>query len=535
MVEGSSSSGGVTRRRALAVGGVALGGAAVAACGGGGSSKSGTTSPQAGSPATGTQKIQPGGVMRVGVSGGGSTETLDPAKAQSDGDIQRAYVLYEALAQRDPDYKLEMVMAETIEPKAKGKVWIVRLRDGVEFHNGKTMTADDVLYTWKRILDPKFPNVAVGRLRTVDMKATKKIDDRTIEVHLIAPNVAWPENLGGSFTRIVPEGFDPRSPVGTGPFKYKSFKAGERSTFVKFENYWRTGQPHFDQLDFINFSDDTARVNALVGGQVDAITNLPSSQIGTVKANPKLKPIIGPTGNYQPFTMRVDKAPFDDVRVRTAFRLMVDRKQMIDQALSGQGAVANDMFARYDASTSSIPQREQDIEQAKSLLKAAGRSDLTVELVTAPIFAGVVEAATVFAQQAKAAGVNVKVRKVDGGTFFGPQYLKWPFAQDFWLSNMFIPQCFQCVLPTSPLNETHYDNPKFTNLVTQLSAELDETKRNELIVEAQKILHDDGGYIIWSFSNSVDATSAKVTGIKPSKYGGPLGNAGFGAAGFVAT
>jgi len=536
MADRSLDSSGMTRRGALAVGGVALGGGLLAACGGGSSgSSSGTTARQAGSPASGTQAIRKGGVMRVGVSGGGSADTLDPAKANSDADIQRSYVLYEALAQRDPDYKLEMVMAEEIEAGPKGASWTVRLRDGIEFHNGKTMTADDVLYTWKRILDPKFPNVAVGRLKTIDMKRTKKLDARTIRVHLVAPNVEWPENLGGSFTRIVPEGFDPKSPVGTGAFKFKSFKPGERSTFVKFENYWRSGQPYLDQLDYIDFADDTSKVNALVGGQVDAITSLPPSQIAAVKGNPKLKLLIGPTGNWQPFTMRVDAAPFNDVRVRQAFRLIVDRKQMIDQALGGQGDVANDMYARFDRSAASLPQREQDVEQAKSLLKAAGRSDLTVELVTSPIFVGVVEAATVFAQQAKAAGVNVKVRKVDGGTFFGPQYLKWPFAQDFWLSNLFIPQATQCSLPTSPLNETHWDDPTFTKLVADISAELDDAKRAQLTLEAQKILYDKGGYIVWSFSNTIDATSAKVGGLRPSKYGAALGNAGFNAAGFVAT
>ena len=147
--------------------------------------------------------------------------------------------------------------------------------------------------------------------------------------------------------------------------------------------------------------------------------------------------------------MRVDQAPFDDVRVRQAFRLIVDREQMVQQVLSGHGSVANDLYARYDpVYASDLPQRQQDLEQAKSLLKQAGREGLSVELVTAPVFQGIVEAAQVFAEQAKGAGVNVKVRKVDSGTFYGDNYLRWPFAQDFWASRVYLSQVAQGDLPS---------------------------------------------------------------------------------------
>ena len=139
-----------------------------------------------------------------------------------------------------------------------------------------------------------------------------------------------------------------------------------------------------------------------MGGQVHVIDNVPFAQTVPLGMTPGLKTLVAKTGGWLPFTMRVDQAPFSDVRVRQAMRLIVDRPQMIAQALSGQGSVANDLFSPFDPSFNhSLPQRHQDLDQAKSLLKAAGHADLAVELVTGDVAAGLVEAAQVFAQQAQ--------------------------------------------------------------------------------------------------------------------------------------
>ncbi len=304
--------------------------------------------------------------------------------------------------------------------------------------------------------------------------------------------------------------------------------------FKKFPNYWQTGKPHVDSLTIIDFTDDTARVNALLGGQVQAIDNLPTGQISQVQGTSGLKVLIAQTGEWQPFTMRVDQPPFSDVRVRQAFRLIVDRPQMVEQVLSGQGRIANDMYSPFDpAYNSSLPQRTQDLEQAKSLLKQAGHSGLTVQLVTAPVFQGVVQAAEVFAQQASGAGVNVQLRKLDTGTFYGPNYLKWTFAQDFWATREYLPQVAQGSLPNSPFNETHWADPAFMKLINQARAELDPAKRTQLIHEAEQIEYESGGYIIPYFSNQIDAYSSKLTGFIPPRSGFPLGNYWFKNVGYV--
>jgi peptide/nickel transport system substrate-binding protein len=222
------------------------------------------------------------------------------------------------------------------------------------------------------------------------------------------------------------------------------------------------------------------------------------------------------------------------VKVRQAMRLLVDREQMISQVLSGQGRVANDLYSPYDpAYNNDLPQRHQDLDQAKSLLRQAGQSDLRVELVTSPVFQGIVEAAQVIAEQAKGAGVTINVRKVDTGTFYGDNYLSWTFAQDFWATRTYLSQVAQGSLPDSPYNETHWKDPEFLDLIGQARAELDDAKRTELLKAAQKIEWERGGLIVWSFSNQIDAYNTTVGGFEPAKSGFPLTNYGFRRVGFV--
>jgi peptide/nickel transport system substrate-binding protein len=150
------------------------------------------------------------------------------------------------------------------------------------------------------------------------------------------------------------------------------------------------------------------------------------------------------------------------------------------------------------------------------------------------VFQGIVEAAQVFAEQAKGAGVTVKVRKVDTGTFYGDNYLKWPFAQDFWASRVYLAQVAQGDLPNSPFNETHWGKGQFESLINQARGEIDDTKRADILHQAQQMQYDQGGYIIPYFSNIIDAYSAKVSGFVPAKSGFPFGNYWLKNVGFVA-
>jgi peptide/nickel transport system substrate-binding protein len=351
----------------------------------------------------------------------------------------------------------------------------------------------------------------------------KKVDERTVEFTLTEPNSVFDEALGYYINCIMPQDWNAETPVGTGPFKLTDFKPGEQFTFVRNENYF--GQiPYVDDLTVIEFADTTARVNALLGGSVEAISDLPSAQIQVVEGA-GMKPLDAKTGAWQPIYMNLESKPFTDLKVRQAFKLIPDRPVMIEQAYAGFGTLANDMYAPFDPGyPQDVEQRAQDLEQAKSLLKQAGYSDLSVTLVTSDaVGSGVVAAAQVFAEQAKGAGVKVKVDKVESGVIYGDRYLSWPFSQDFWYTHNYLTQVTGASLPTAPYNATHWADDEWLAIVQEAFKTGDVAKRNELIAAAQKIQWEKDGLIIWAFNDQVDGYNGqKIGGVVPDKGGVPL-------------
>jgi peptide/nickel transport system substrate-binding protein len=367
---------------------------------------------------------------------------------------------------------------------------------------------------------------------SIDPNGLKKLDKYTVRMHLLRKDANLLDELAQYTCNIVPVGYNrwPAKQIGTGPYMLKSFTPGQRSVHVRNPNYWRHGQPYFDQVVVIDFPDDTARVNALLAGQVDAITDVPPAQVAVINGHSNTHVLESPSANWTPICMRVDQAPFTDVRVRQAFRLIANRPQMVAQALSGHGHIGNDLYGPFDELYDrALPQRHQDIEKAKSLLKAAGQSGLTIDLNSTNGALGQNEGALVFAQQAKAAGVNINVKQLDSGAFYGDQYLKWVFSTDFWGSRNYLSQVASCAIPTAPFNETHWNNPTFNALYTQALATVDEQKRAAIVHEMQTMEYDNGGYIIWGFSTLLDGYSKKVQGFHSNDRGIlPLNGFGYG-------
>ncbi|GGF44077.1 ABC transporter substrate-binding protein [Marmoricola endophyticus] len=469
-----------------------------------------------------------GGVLIHGATGGSTKDTLDPHSPVTAPDIARCCNLYEPLLFWDENYQIAPALAESIEPSADAKTWTVKLRQGVTFHNGKSVTPEDVLFSIKRVADPKAPTSAgVALAPIIDFDGTKKVDASTLTIALKTPYAVLDYLLAEYTFGIIPTDFDIKKPVGTGPFSYQSFTPGKSSTFAKYADYWGD-VAKIDQLQIQDFSDANAQINALQAGQVQTVDNLPYNLIDSVKGQGG-QVLETQSGAWVPFTMRVDQKPFSDNRVRQAMRLIVDRQQMIDQALSGKGTLGNDLYAPFDdAYAKELPQREQDVEQARSLLKSAGAEGLQVQLFTGDDIGSVApSAAALFKQQAKQAGVDVRVVKKN--PFYGDDYLKYTFAQDFWNTRNYIPQAAVCALKSGTYNETHFDNAKFAGLISSAQAQTDDAKRNSLLQDAQKIEYDEGGYIIWGFRRQVDAVAANVKGVSTSKYL-PLGSYRFNKA-----
>jgi peptide/nickel transport system substrate-binding protein len=505
----------VSRRQLFAgTAGLAVVGGLAAACGS--SSSPGTSSISVGG------KPKRGGSFRLGVTGGGSKDIMDGQNIITKPDQARLVSAFETLLLFDENYQLtNNGLAESVTQDSPTQ-YTIRLRQGIEFQNGKTMTADDVIYSFQRIGTKGNGLTGYAATATMDIAGMKKLDPHTVRLPLKTPDSTVPQTLGSYTFTVVPVGYQayPRPQIGTGAYKLKSFTPGQQSVHERNPNYWRSGEPYFETVTIIDFSDSTAQVNGLLGGQIDAMTDLPPSQVKVVQGR-GMGALVSKTGGWLPICMAIDLPPFNDVRVRQAMRLLVDRQGMLEQVASGYGFIGNDLYAPFDPGYDhALPQRQQDIAQAKSLLRAAGHENLSVDLHTTNGAAGMVETATVFANQASAAGVKINV--INDPNYYGNQYLKLAFSVDFWGTRAYLNQVQQGSLPNSPYNETHWP-PKsgtgsnFESLYSQALATTDPAKRIQIEQEMQQIEYNIGGYIIPFFGGLIDAYAANVKGLKPSK------------------
>jgi peptide/nickel transport system substrate-binding protein len=513
----------VTRREILRTGGAftlsMAGLGLLAGCGGGGG---GSATTAGGTTQAGGAAVR-GGTLRVGLTTGGSAETINPAQTLNSPDISRVYALYDQLYTVKPNLEVAPSLVSESDVSADAKTWTLRIRDGVTFHNGKEMTADDVVWSLRQWTKPEHHAYdTVGHL--LARNGVRKVDPYTVRLQLKDPNARLTELLGGSAMSIIVDGDDGSSNVGSGPFKFGSFTQGQESVFPANKDYWQTGKPYVDELRIISsFSDDTARVNALRGGEIDIAAALPFLQAKQIQdRGAGLKLLNSESPAFQAMYMRVDKPPFDDVRVRQALRLAIDRQQLVDQVFMGLGTVGNDVPGKGVPFSLTDLTRERDVEQAKSLLKAAGQENLRVTLQTSSAGSGFVESAALFKEQARAAGITIDIKREEPGQYFntGTLYLNMPFAQTYWLSVYNLQTFWSSTLtPSSTTNETHWpSSARERRLFAEANAAVDETRAAEAWGELQRQQYDEGGYIIWGQQNLLDGLADNVQGMTPSRY-----------------
>lgn len=491
---------------ALLSGGLALGTDLLSACG-------------KDAPATATGgKPQRGGKARIAIISGAQTGNLDAHKPLGTGSF-RGWALYSKLWEWNRQANPELALAEFADVNADATQWTIRLRKGLEFHHGKSIRAEDVIYSLRRLTDPALASPYGSYIPGLQRDGIRALDPLTVTIpfeqgHGLA---ALPE-LWMSWGGIVPTDYDPvKNPVGAGPYRLKSFTPGQRSVFSRFENYYKPDQPWLDEVEIIDFKDPIARLQAMQTGQVDVAPTIGFEQLAFFKSSDQFQLVSSETDGWQGFAMNLSKAPFDDPRVAKAFRLIADREELVKRVLHGQGRVANDLYSPSDpAFDHTIPQRRRDIAEARSLLRSAGHGGgLTVELVTTAGAGG--NAAIVFAQQAREAGVTVKIRLVDDSIFAGPDKNNWTFSTVSGVSRPFLLTLQQHDGPRSAGNKTHFNDAEFTRLVTQAAAQPDVEKRKALVSAAQRIQHDKGGLLIWGFSNNQDAAANAIGGVTPDR------------------
>ena len=481
-----------------------------------------------------------GGDLKVGLTGGGSTDTLNPFYGGISAiGTARAQQLYQPLVQLANNAQLQYVLADEIVPNGSTSNWIIRLKKGVTFHDGKPFGADDVIYTLQTILNPKKPLGGALVLSPVKVNGLKKVDNLTVEVPMSLPFGSFPEQLAAFwyFLYVAPDGWTQNDkPNGTGPFMYKSFTPGQQSVFVRNKNYWKAGLPYLDSVTILDFSDPTAVLNALTSNVIDCTGQLTGTQVRVLQSSPGVKAVPSQTGAIQPFTMRVDKAPFNNVNVRQAFRYLINRPEFIETTLDGYGTLASDVTSPYDPDFDHGLHRVQDLDLAKHLLKKAGYdNDLTVTLYTSlAVSSSTLSMATLFKQQAAAVGVTVNLNQVSASDFFGPNYYtKVPFSQIYYDYSPYLSQVAQTFLPTSPFLETHFNDPQYTKLYYEANKTQNASLQREIEYEMQTIDFNQGGYIIPCFVDSLDAYSTNLVGYQKGEVGEPLGNFNFEDYSFV--
>ena len=508
-----------SRRDLLRAGGLlgsaALTGPMLAACG---SSSGGTSSPG---------KLQRGGTLRMGVLGGSSSDTVTASAAVAPPDFARLSALYNKLADLDKDGNIVPVLAESIESNPDASVYTIRLRQGVTFHNGKTLTPQDVIYSLQRVVSNSY--VAAPQLSAVNFNNIAIMDPLTLRLTLDQPSVLFKMGISaqGGPVNIVPVGYNPAAPVGTGPFKYKSFTAGQQSTFVRNPDYFLSGLPYLDTLQIIDYPDADARFNAFISGQLDAIDAVPTAQITSLKARSGITLLEAVTGLALVNYMRLDVPPFNDPRVPQALKLIMDRPKMIEVAGAGYGAQGDDVLGKYFPSyDTSLPQRHQDLDQARYLLKQAGQSGMTLQLETGDFTAGATEQAALLAQFASAAGFTINLNQTTEANLFGTRYAaagyanSWTFSQDFWSGADYLYQASLNMAKGASVNETHFSNAQYNALFTEANSTADDARRYELIHQMQVIDYDEGGLLLPYYGTIFDAYSTKFTGFEPAGVSG---------------
>jgi peptide/nickel transport system substrate-binding protein len=463
-----------------------------------------------------------GGVMRAGVQGGQSTDSLDPALAASDVPFMINMTWGEALVDVAPGGEIDMRVAEEVSSNADATEWKFKIRQGVEFHNGATLTSDDVVATLKRHTDEKAQSGAQGLVKGIkEMKAEGDMVTLTLE----AGNADLPFLMADYHLLIQPGGGvdNPTSGIGAGAYKIVEFEPGVRATFERNPNYFDSTRAHADQVEVLSINDNTARTAAIQSGQIHMMTRIDPKiveMLAGVEAV-KIERAAGP-GHYV-FIMRTNAAPFDNNDLRMALKMAINRQEQVDKILGGMGSRGNDfpINAAYPLFDDSIPQREYDAAAAADFYKKSGHDGSPIILQVAPgAFPGAVEAAQLFQATANAAGIPLQIKLEPDDGYWSNVWNVAPFCASYWGGRPVQDQMYSTAyLSTAEWNDTAFKDAHFDELLIAARGELDPAKRKAMYSEMANIVRDTGGLICPMFNDFVEGRRAEVGGWIPNPAG----------------
>ncbi|WP_445620126.1 ABC transporter substrate-binding protein [Kushneria sp. Sum13] len=456
-----------------------------------------------------------GGRIRMAAHSSSSSESLDPAKGSTAIDYVRAYTFYNGLTRFNEQLEPQPALAETFESSDNGDRWVFTLRPEVTFHDGKSLTPQDVIYSIMRHKDPGVGSKVLSMVEQIG--SIKALDDRRIEFNLTSPNIELPSILAISHLVIVPDGTtDFSKGIGTGPFKCQEFSPGVRSVAVRNENYWREGYPHLDAIEMVGISDESARVNALLSGDVQMINNLTGRNADRIKQGDGHRVKATNSGNYTDLIMRVDQQPGSRPEFVEAMKYLFDREQIKRVALRGYGEIANDQPIAPSSPYyfDGLPQREYDPERAASLLKKAGVAGARVPVVVSPAANYSEEMGQLLQQSAAQAGLNINLNRVPGDGYWSNHWMKHPLGfgniNARPTANILLSQFFAS---KAPWNESGWKNEQFDQLLVASRSEPDVAKRKQMYADMQTMIHDESGIGIPVFLSDVEGYDARIGGM----------------------
>lgn len=457
-----------------------------------------------------------GGHLVLGLGGGGTTDSYDPATYTGPVPINYGRLWGENLIDTDETGSgLMLVLAESYEAIEGTKVWRFTIRKGIEFHNGQPLTADDVVKSLQRHSDENSRSPAFGVLRTIE--SIKQESAHSLIITLKEGNADLPYLLTEYHLIIQPGGGydDPAAGIGTGPYIVEYVEHGVRHLFRKNPRYWRDEVGHVDSIELLVINDRTARASALQSGRVHMINLIDPKTARLLGRHSRVSIEPSPGRGHYLFYMRTDTPPFDNLDVRLALKYAIDREQMVKRILHGFGSIGNDfpINEAYPLFPEDIPQRQYDPEKAAWHIKKSGHTGPILLRTSDAAFAGAVDAATMFQQHAKRAGIELQIKREPADSFFNNVWNIEPFVASYWGGRPVQDLMYSVGYKSdADWNETRWVRPEFDRLLIQAREELDQQKRKAIYREMAIMVRDDGGTIIPMFNHFIDAISTNVRG-----------------------
>jgi peptide/nickel transport system substrate-binding protein len=455
-----------------------------------------------------------GGTLRIGIADGGPSDTLDLSKVSgSETCVQAQKIIRAFLVELDVNSNPKPGLFESWEPTPDAKVWRFKLRKGAEFHNGKTITLDDVIFSINLHRGDSTKSPAKPLMAQIsDMK---KEDDSTMAFTLSGGNADFPNYLTDYHLGVVPANADnAQTDISSGPYVLERWQGGVRMDAKKFANYWNPDAAKFDEVTMLVINDISARTNALLSNEVDVINRVDVKTAGSLDKAPGFQVVRAQAGQHPTFPMDVRVAPFNNADVRLALKLAIDREQMLKIVLRGYGRIGNDqpISSVYQFYADDIPQRTYDPDQARSLMKKAGMLGTKIQYHMSDAEEYGIEYGTIYQGQAKKAGIELELIREPADGYWDKVWLIKPWVQSYWNGRATADSIFTLGYASgAPWNETHWENKKFNDILVAARAELDQKKRAAMYRELQVLVRDEGGTVIPVFLDYLVATSKKLT------------------------